>query len=518
MTDPLLRAALVGTAREPLAPAPAPLEAFALAAGSPEERLLLLAGARAVMRRAGLRPRRKDAPEPAPAEALPPCSVRAGQLLSELFATANAPLLREAAAVLARARQRLRPELLPDALAVPDGGLREALLPALGARGAWLARLRPDWTWATGAGPAPVSPGETKQLWEEGAFPERLALLAGLRSREPAGALALIDSTWKKEKAEHRSKIVEALAADLGPGDEAFLEAALDDRSAAVRGAAAPLLARLPGSALSRRMEERAGPLIARAAGPVGLLGKLKALAGGALAVEVSLPSALDAAWERDGVERKPPQGVGARISWLGQTLSLVRPAYWEQRLSAAPGEIAAALRAQEEAPDLLDGFTQAALLFRDPRWAAALWDAWYATAAPEEGRARRLAGAALRGLLPLLSPEEASARVERLLAKPHDALAAGDALGALPVPWSDGLSRLIAHAARAASSSAEKVARILGPLQLAARSVAPSAFDVLDAAVASPPPESAPYVERALAQARETLRLRRILHQEIHP
>jgi hypothetical protein len=470
------------------------------------------------MRRAGLRLTTRPAPPPAPADSLAPCTSRASQLLAELFATGNVPLLSEATALLAAARQRLRPELLPAALAVADPALRRSLMPVLGQRGAWLARLRPDWSWAAGAAPPQLSPEEAKTLWEEGSFPERLDLLRRLRATAPETARALLESSWKAEKAEQRAQIVEALGGHLGVADEPFLESVLDDRSASVREEAAPLLARLPGSALSRRMEERARGLIARAERSAGLLGKLKALGKGGVTLAVAAPSELDASWERDGVPRKPPQGVSAKSFWLERTLSLVRPSLWEEQLGTAPHEIADALRAHEDAPEVLEGLTRAALLFRDGRWLAALWDAWYALPVSQDERLARVAGDRLRELLPALAPRDATARVERLLTAPHGAFAAGDALGALPVPWTVALSQSVARALQPAFSDAEQLHRVMGPLQLAARGVASAALDTLEAAIAAPPVDAPAYVQRALAEARETIRLRRILHQEIRP
>jgi hypothetical protein len=479
VTDALLRAALAGTAREPMPSAGAALDALVPREASAEQRLLLLAGARAVARRAGFRPPALPLPEPAPEDALPVCSPKAAELISWFLSAEEHDLLLEAFKALRAARQRLRPELLPAALSLRDEELREALLPVLGARGAWLGKLREDWSWAAG-----VAPAETTDLlvWEVGSHAERFALLRSLRAQRPDAARQLLESTWKNEKADRRALFLTALQIGLSAADESFLEAALDDRSVDVRALTPRLLARLPGSALTRRMESRAATLL-RAAPEASRL-------------EVSLPAELDAAWERDGVLRKPPQGMGARSFWLIQTLSLIRPQFWEQQLGQDPADVAAG--ADE---DLLQGLTGAVLLFEDARWAAALFDALLA--APKSDFQR----AGLRELLPLLEPAEAGKRLEQLLKKPHEALPAVEAMAALPAPWSDQLSLQVARALPGGGWDL---------LALAVMRASPKAFAAMENVL--PPFDEQPSNQRLLDRARETLRLRGSLHQELHP
>src|SRR5207237_10445609 len=245
MTDPLLRAALLGTGRESALPADARLEALLPAVPlTAERRLLLLAGVDAVRRRAGYRPaQRARSPEAAPDETRPACSKAVGRLLADFLAAGNEELLGETAELLERTGQRLRPELLPTVLAIPDEALREAFLPVLGKRGPWLSQFHPAWSWARPEDTGPLDPAEARRLWTEGTFPERFSLMERLRAREPAAARDLLASSWKEEKAEHRAELIDAMAEGLGAGDEAFLESVLDDRSAQVRASAAPLLA-----------------------------------------------------------------------------------------------------------------------------------------------------------------------------------------------------------------------------------------------------------------------------------
>ncbi len=124
------------------------------------------------------------------------------------------------------------PALLDAARARTD--LRGPVLAFGGARARWLARLNPDWHFAlrhTGDGsrPAVSAPDEAAagRLWEEGLFAERVALLSGLRMRDPAAARALLAGTWRTERAEDRLMFLDTLREGLSAADEDFLEQAL---------------------------------------------------------------------------------------------------------------------------------------------------------------------------------------------------------------------------------------------------------------------------------------------------
>jgi len=201
--DPFARAALVGTGRHPDVPTPG-LEALAegLEGRTPERRLLLAAGARAVARAAG-RTAGAVAPGPdaADPDTRPACTPGAARLLRRLFTGRQAELLPEALSRLAAAGLRLPHALLPMALGA-DPQVREAVREVLGTRGVWLARQGPSWEWA-------VAPTEA----------------------EP-------------------------------PPDEPSLEAKLDHPAQRIRVAASRQLARMADSRLARQMARRATSLL----------------------------------------------------------------------------------------------------------------------------------------------------------------------------------------------------------------------------------------------------------------
>ena len=92
-------------------------------------------------------------------------------------------------------------------------------------------------------------------VWRLGTTAQRLAYFRRLRAQDPAAARTLLVTSWKKERAEAREGIVEALATGLGEADLPLLEMAITDRSGGVRQAAAQVLLHLPGSGLVQRAE-----------------------------------------------------------------------------------------------------------------------------------------------------------------------------------------------------------------------------------------------------------------------
>lgn len=529
--EPIVRTALVGTAKAPGAPAGSGLPVDPLVAGveGDERRLLLVAGAGAVYRVAGrAAPAAPPVPDPAPEDPRPPCSPVVSEILGALLQGEHAELLPEACARLDRAGRRLPHSLLPEALALEDESFREALRPVLGERGVWLARFNPDWSWALPATPEAAGPEESltiaQRIWEEGSFKDRVAVLTAVRAADPARAREWLEPVFAKEKADERGTLLAVLGTRLGPDDEPFLEKALGDRSAAVRNTAAGLLAHLPESALAGRMRARAEALLVwePPPKPAGLWGKVTSLvgAGGKGKLLVTPPQEIDRTWERDGIAANPPQGVGKRAFWTGELLALVPPGHWTERFQAAPADLLAAARETEWAVALLDGWARAAVDFHAVDWAMALWDA---------GRSGlKELGPWLPDLLAVLPPEEVAVRVERLLATPPPIEEASlqEYLRILPTPWSPAFAAAYLTAVRRAAAAVPpgfgQADPWRGTLAVAARALPEEAF----AAALDPWPfgELAPedWMRRSWAQEverfTEVVRIRQTLQKETVP
>ena len=331
---------------------PAELEAALPGGGDAEPRLWLSLGAWSLWARAGLRPAQTaSAPPPAAAaETLRPCPLRAEALLARLLqGGANTVLLQEWLRALKRHGGCLPARFLPNLLAsgTRHAELRTDLVDVLGERGRWLSRFDAAWGWAAPAAGA----GERLQLWETGSFDQRHALLAQWRAEDAGAARDALAQAWAAEAPDSRARLLGCLAIGLGPDDETFLEAALDDRRKEVRMAAQAMLVKLPGSALGQRMQARAEPLL-----------RMKRVLLGRNSIEVILPESIDGAAARDGVGASAHPGLGEKAGWLVDLLAATDPRLWSARFELKPGDLLSMASRGDFAHALVRGWSSAAL------------------------------------------------------------------------------------------------------------------------------------------------------------
>lgn len=441
--EDLVGTAMVGTERrtfafddELRAVAGPELPAVAGAGAGAEGQVLAAAAVVHNYRRAGRRPAKGSAPEAAPPHDRPACSDTAAQLL-DLLLSGMVPVaggttamveawLTACAAAGRRPPDRMLAPLLDLATATPR--LRPPAAAATGARGAWLARANPGWSWATPAATA-TSPDD----YATAGTAERVALLVDLRTSDRPAAMALLRSTWKAEPAAERAALLAALPPTVGDDDEPFLEELLDDRAASVRTAAAQLLDRLPRSRRAARMADRAKALV-RAEGRI----RRKLV--------VHLPDSLDAAARRDGVTDTRQPGTGLHAAWLVRIVAATPLDVWEPHLGLAPDEAVA--KAAGESPEVLDGWETAAVAQRDERWALALLG-------------HRPAAALVGVLPPPAARRYAEEAIRRAAVAPPD-VRFFDALS-LPGPWDAAFSALVVE--RVQAVPAATVSSLLGLL-----------------------------------------------------
>lgn len=429
--------ALIGTAQRPNTniSTGTPLDAVTggLASGEAERALLLQAGAWAIYTLAG-HVAQHECPvvEPAPAEAKAACSPDAAALLDSTLKETQSHLLPEALERLRRAGLRLPHEVLPAALSLRGEEQRTALLPVLGERGCWLSQFNPAWSWVSDLWLIAEStlPTDAETIWQEGATTQRVALLRRLRASDPALARDWLDAVWKQEKADIRAQLLDTFTEGLSPADEALLDQALADRSANVRVLAAKLLARIPLSAFSSRMRQRASSMLTR--NPRNQR------------IDAEPPETLPKDWQDDGILARPPSGVGERAYWLTQVLALVPPSHWEERFGMPPNQIIAAAAKSEWEEQIVHGWSQAASLHAASAWALSLWQRW----AQEEKRRKNILGADARemraSLARLIPVDSLAGMIVRLVkrssppgepALPDDSWS--ELILALRVPWS---------------------------------------------------------------------------------
>ncbi|MEU9590076.1 DUF5691 domain-containing protein [Streptomyces sp. NPDC048193] len=521
--EELVTSALLGTQRRtPRGSEPGPNAAAAL---------LDAAAVETVRRRAGLVPARAARrPEPAPDDDRPSLPAAAARRLAMLLTDrpgaagtgrrGTAPDLMELLPQwLATANARgfaAPPETLPALLDAARGrtDLRPAALAFAGPRALWLARLNPDWKFALratpGGGTALPGPGATeriRQLWQEGLFAERVALLASLRSRDPAAGRELLASTWATERAEDRLMFLDSLRTGLAPADEPFLEQALADRSRNVRATAAELLSALPDSALAARMAARALTCVSLD----------HATDRPAIAVEA--PHECDAGMERDGVVAKPPAGRGERSWWFGQLVEAAPLGTWPARLGGrTPEEIVALPVTDDWQGELHAAWCRAAVRQRNAAWARALLGA---PTAPEAGGPGAVSLAERAKLLGTLEGDERAEWVAGFIAT-HGLSEAFQLLGMCGVPWAPPLGRAVVDALNIARDAGSYPWSFSGVMGLAERCLDPCEAGRLDGLLAVPdePEDASPgaggYWAEAFQRLVTTLRLRAAMTEEL--
>jgi hypothetical protein len=354
--DPLHVLALLGTARmgpPPPAPHPALAEAWARLDWSAPERAALSAMALATAaRQAGaLALAAESAEDLAPEETLPACAPAAAQVLRRMLAGERDEFLPEWLELAAARTQRVAHRDLPALLrrAASEPALRAAISSVLGARGVWLARRTPGWGEVLEGGGAGAE--LTDDAWETGSPAERVAWLRRERARDAASAATVFAKAWKELAGEERERLLAVVAESPTEHDVALLEGeALRDRRREVRALARAALLRRPESAFAARARERMEAM-------VGLEGLLL---GRRLVLRP--PETFDPAWKGDGIEEKPPAGVGPRAHWARQWLGAVPLSAWLRRFEVGVEKLLAFNRDEEWREVILLGWLDAML------------------------------------------------------------------------------------------------------------------------------------------------------------
>jgi hypothetical protein len=355
----LVSASLIGTERAvvPRIEIPGlPLSA----AATPDAAAVLLdrAALLTAARRAGRRPGRAEplpmaAPDPRPA-----MSPAAGRRLARMLDGEHPGLLPEWLAEAAARGLRPPPQLLPPLLdrVRHPGTISRLVAEVGGARARWLAWLNPAWQSVLVDAPA-------ADAWRVGTSTDRYRYLVALRGRDPGAARDLVAASWDSADPVERDMFLRALEDTLGPADEPLLEAALDDRAEQVREHAASLLAGLPGSALGRRMAERAVRCLRMEHGKDGPR------------LVVLPPAGPDAAMRRDGITAPPAARRPQPADRTDLALEIIGRAplgTWTKTFGLTAARIVA-IPAGGWAPQLFAGWSRAAIAQHDQEWMTAL-------------------------------------------------------------------------------------------------------------------------------------------------
>ncbi|MEU5690999.1 DUF5691 domain-containing protein [Actinosynnema sp. NPDC020468] len=288
--------------------------------------------------------------------------VQAGEaaraVLSEILALDDQVLLTEwcgmarAAGVVAEHREL--PALLGLGTAHP--GLRQAVTAVLGARGRWLAGVRPGWSWAATEGAREVDLAAVMDL----PVATRAAHLRRARLDDPAGVRAFLDTEYDRQpRAIDRQAVVGALEAGLSDADEPLLERALDDRAVGVHDEALRLVRHLPSSRLAERAADRLYRGLWRTADGFDVQSD-----------ELWADRAPEPDEARDLLRDGSESGIAGRIRGAAAS---VPPGHWTDRLGEDDAGAALVLERGPWAASLLRGVAQRLNLAVDARpWAVA--------------------------------------------------------------------------------------------------------------------------------------------------
>ncbi len=415
----LVTASLLGTERAAVPAVPVPgapgrasvpdAQAPGIAA-DPAALVLDQAALLTAARRGGRRPEQAEPLAAAAPDTVPSVSRAAGRRLAAMLSGEHPDLLAEWLAAAAGRGRRVPASLLPILLhrvrrgSSADPELCRLVAEAGGPRARWLAGLNPEWKLVLSYVPA----GE--DAWRLGDAARRRGYLSALRASDPGAARDLVAASWETAGTSARVMFLNAIATGLSLADEPLLDAALDDRHAWVRKAAADLLAALPGSALSGRMAERARHRLRR---PRGMGGD---------GLLVSPPGTCDAAMRRDGITPSGTNGppLAGQAMLLLDLLARTPLRTWTDRFGLTPAEIAG-LDAGDWTPVLHAGWARAAIA--QSRYDRSAGE-WMAVLIERPLRLR------------LYSRSDTAAEILGQLARRADPVLG--APGALPEPWPD--------------------------------------------------------------------------------
>ncbi len=480
----LVSAALLGTERTG-GNAPIPATVAALVAGAEaEQAILVAAGTMALRRRAGRTTTRDEAPLPQPAEPDPHPQLTGAAARYVGLGFDERPSLAPEILELVRATgRRLPDEWLPDLMVLAKRAANATSYVELGGtRAAWLARTFPelagDVWWGTGE--------DWDEAWaaaQTGAA--KAAVVRRIRQLDLPRAREALADWWASIPSDDRARALEAVEVQVEPADEPFLTEALTDRRADVRRTALGLLVLLPDSALTRRIEDEAMPLLATG----GLVRK---------SLKVTLPSPSE--WfAAQGFTGRPEAGYGERAWLLRSLLAHVRPERWSEWLRVDPSGLVDQASRSDEARPLLEGWIAAAARFGDPVWAAAILSN---PAVPNKVTSD--VGQVLNGL----SFADAAAAVATSAAALHPSTLAALA-ASIPAPWPAPLADAVLDVADLVGREQFPGPGLYELVRAAALRLSPDRADDLTN-VASYKDELRP----ALTDVVETIRLRARIHE----
>ncbi|MEL7331880.1 MAG: DUF5691 domain-containing protein [Cyanobacteria bacterium J06560_2] len=266
----------------------------------------------------------------------------------------------ELLSLIASTQTRIPYRLLPALLryGVQHSEAQTLLEAVIDSRGRWLAAQNQDWHYVS------RQPGESEEKaiarwqtqWQLGNRQQRMLSIEQWRRVDPNGAREAIAATWSSESRQVRGEAIALFHTHLSMADEPFLEAALSDRTQAIRQTSAQWLAMLPESRLCQRMSERAQQFIQIQHNEVS----------------ITWPDTFEASWAKDGIKKQTAEGLGIEASWLLQILSQTPLNLWTIDLSGSAHSWKLSVSTQQRKKVMLAGWAQAVCNQRQYEYARA--------------------------------------------------------------------------------------------------------------------------------------------------
>ena len=239
----------------------------------------------------------------------------------------------------------------------------------------------------------------------------------------------------------------------------------------------------------------------------------------GGTGINVTPPVACTPEMVRDGIEAKPPSGVGEKAWWLRQSLTLIPPSTWSKRFGQTPESMIEQLNRSEWRDEVIEAWSDSALLHGDTEWIWALLNARATlAAATRSGVMRAVLDQRLFDALPDARREQYVLRqLTDTLDWAHPAIAL---LQRCSFPWSEALGHEVLQALkRGVANSADNGAQfhllasnpMFGchiPISL----IEDAETDWLNGHLATKNPTIA---ASSWAPLMETLKFRRAMHEE---
>lgn len=292
----------------------------------------------------------------------PYCSEAARQVLDEILAIDNEPLLQLWLSLCAASHQLLPPERLPVLfdLSQKHRRIQPLLIASCGKRGAWLLKLNNAWK--------VDDKGEDDTTWDTGTLQQRALYLHKVRKQDPAHARKLLQEVWSQENAAARSTLLQQLHGTVSEEDLPWLEGLTTEKSQKVREETFRLLRQEPRSSLVQRYWDivKGAVQLHKTKGILGI--------GSKTDFQIQPPDGVDEALFKTGIEKMSSEKEVADADHiLYQLISAVPPRFFEAHYGLQREEIISLFKKLKQGGRYLAALGNGAVAFGDAAWLKAI-------------------------------------------------------------------------------------------------------------------------------------------------